>query len=406
MVEIFDFKKQSNENDNQFIWRLGNAKDTGVIDVTWPELAKHLNVGIYGDNEEDYLGESAFRKRFQMAKTMYEDVFSKMESDEYSADLMEKKRELERAKIAFRDERNAWQKQNYTDTRVSQRLDYLEDELKSIGKNIFSAEKSNDDRPFSDNDLLVILSDLHIGQTFNTPFGKYNTDIAKDRLCKYLTEIIQIQKRHNSEECWVSIQGDLISGSIHSTLAVTNRENVIEQIKIATEYITSFITELSKHFITVHVSNVSGNHSRIIQKKEDAIHDERLDDLIFWSVKNLVSHLDNIDMIENILDIGISEMNIRGKSYIGVHGDYDSFNKQGVSNLAMMLGKIPYAITFGHLHQCTYDDVNGVKIIRGGSLAGTGDSYTIEKRLSGKPSQMVCVCTSDGVECCYPIEFT
>jgi hypothetical protein len=43
-------------------------------------------------------------------------------------------------------------------------------------------------------------------------------------------------------------------------------------------------------------------------------------------------------------------------------------------------------------------------MIRGGSLAGSGDSYTIEKRLSGKASQMVCVCNKNGVVCYYPIE--
>ena len=43
-------------------------------------------------------------------------------------------------------------------------------------------------------------------------------------------------------------------------------------------------------------------------------------------------------------------------------------------------------------------DESGIKIIRGGSLAGSGDDYTIEKRLTGKASQMVCVCTNKGIE--------
>jgi hypothetical protein len=68
------------------------------------------------------------------------------------------------------------------------------------------------------------------------------------------------------------------------------------------------------------------------------------------------------------------------------------------------LGFIPYAITYGHLHTCAVDESNGVKMIRSGSLAGSGDDYTVEKRLSGKPSQMVCVCNSKGVACYYPIE--
>lgn len=83
----------------------------------------------------------------------------------------------------------------------------------------------------SNNDLLVILSDLHIGQTFDSFGGKYNTDIAKQRLCKYLDEIIALRDIYNSENCYVSLQGDLISNSIHKTIAITNQENVIQQIK-------------------------------------------------------------------------------------------------------------------------------------------------------------------------------
>ena len=82
----------------------------------------------------------------------------------------------------------------------------------------------------------------------------------------------------------------------------------------------------------------------------------------------------------------------------------DSFSKQGVSNLVLLLGFIPYAVTFGHRHTCAVSEANGIKMIRGGSLAGSGDSYTIEKRLNGKPSQMVCVCNQKGIKADYPIE--
>ena len=195
----------------------------------------------------------------------------------------------------------------------------------------------------------------------------------------------------------------MLSGNIHKTIQVTNRENVIDQIKIASELISSFCYELTKHFSVVFMSSVSGNHSRM-DRKEEALHDERLDDIIAWGVELSLKHIDNFHVLNRKIDNGITDMNIRGKSYIAVHGDMDMFNKTGVSNLCMHLGFIPYAITYGHLHTCAVDETNGVKMIRGGSLAGSGDDYTIEKRLSGKPSQMVCVCNKKGVSCYYPIE--
>ena len=97
-------------------------------------------------------------------------------------------------------------------------------------------------------------------------------------------------------------------------------------------------------------------------------------------------------------------MNIRGKKYLAVHGDFDPFSKNGVEKLVMMIGYIPDTVLFGHKHCCSLDECNGIKMIRGGSLCGSGDQYTIEKRINGKPAQMVCICSEDGVDCCYPVE--
>mgnify|MGYP006386250989 CR=1 FL=1 len=66
----------------------------------------------------------------------------------------------------------------------------------------------------------------------------------------------------------------MISNSIHKSIAITNRENVIEQVIEASEIVTSFLAELSKHFNNVTVASVVGNHSRI-DKKEDALKDEQ-----------------------------------------------------------------------------------------------------------------------------------
>ena len=115
-------------------------------------------------------------------------------------------------------------------------------------------------------------------------------------------------------------------------------------------------------------------------------------------------HIGNIKILKNNLDSGIARITIRNKDYITVHGDFDRYNQSGVAALCMHLGFIPYAITYGHLHTCAIDEANGVKMIRSGSLAGSGDDYTIEKRLCGKASQMVCICGDKGVICYYPVE--
>ena len=396
MIVITSYKRFENESDEELIYRVCSDKD---LIGSWQDVANILNELLGTEYTE-----SKFRKQFQAFNKMLNANRGKFtDSDEQIKEIEVQKRELERKKIQFRDERNAWQKQNYADARVEEKLDKLEDELTSLGRTNFDTH--NTISIDSDNDMLIILSDLHLGQTFDSIFGKYNTDIAKDRLNQLLNEVLSIRDLHNSRKCYVSLQGDLISGNIHKSIQVTNRENVIEQVKNATELVSSFCYELSLHFENVFLSNVSGNHTRI-ERKEDAIHDERLDDIISWAVELSLKHIDNFHVLHRNIDTGIADIDIRGKSYIAVHGDYDGFNKSGVQNLCLALGFVPYAITFGHLHVCSVDETNGVKMIRGGSLAGCGDSYTIEKRLTGKPSQMVCICTNKGIKAYYPIELT
>ena len=394
-----DFKKLDNENFHQYIWRMDELVQSGKY-KNWKEITPFINKELFEEDETQYRDESAYRKAVKYARDFYEAGVFGIE-DEYYQKLQNEKRELERAKIKFRDERNAWNKQNYIDARVEEKLDLLEKELLSQGRVNFDIHKNVN--VTSDNDIFIILSDFHIGQCFRSMWGEYNSDIAKKRLNQLLNEIIAIQKIHNSENCFVSLQGDMLSGNIHKTIQVTNRENVIEQIKMASELISSFCYELSKVFNKVYMSSVVGNHSRM-DRKDDALHDERLDDIISWGVELSLNHIDNFYILNKKYDSGIAEMNIRNKVYINVHGDYDKYTNAGVSNLCMHLGFIPYAITYGHLHTCGIDEVNGVKMIRGGSLAGSGDEYTIEKRLSGKPSQMVCVCNNKGVVCYHPIE--
>lgn len=347
-------------------------------------------------------GESKYRKEYTSFTKMYEANRSSFgNTDSQIREIDEKIRELEAEKIRFRDERNAWNKQNYLRARVDQKLDYLADRI--LEQSRFEYPDVQVEPQVSDSDLLIILSDFHIGATYDNPFGVYNSEIAVERLNKLFNRAIQIAKLHGCQKCFVSLQGDIISGSIHRAIQVTNRENVVDQVKIASDLITNFCYALCQYFECVNFHSVSGNHTRI-DRKDDAIHNERLDDIIAWTVSLRLNNVSNFAYRKNYYDTGISQIYIRGNEYVGVHGDYDDYSPNGVSKLCMMLGHVPYAVLYGHLHTCSVSESNGVKMIRGGSLCGSGDSYTVEKRLSGVASQMICVCNEDGVEAYYPVE--
>lgn len=382
------FKRLENEDENAYIWRVCDNKD---LIGTWQDVCNLLNEELHHDYNESW-----YRKMYQSFMMVFDSIKDKYFDNEQLNKMEQKKQEIIKERFRLNDERTAYNRALRNDARLETRLDILEQKITDFGKINFP-DSNYSDNDTADNDLLVLLSDLHIGQTFKSFNGEYNTKIAQTRMGQYVNKIIEIGKKNNSDKCYVSLQGDLISNSIHKSIAITNQENVIQQIKFASELITAFIYELSHHFNRVIVTSVSGNHSRL-DKKEDALKDERLDDLVIWYMDAALSDVKNIDIITNNPDTTFAVMDIRGKKYINVHGDYDAFSKNGVASLSMMLGYFPYAITFGHLHTCAMSDEGGIKIIRGGSLAGSGDDYTIEKRLTGKASQMVCVCTDKGVE--------
>jgi hypothetical protein len=284
--------------------------------------------------------------------------------------------------------------------RDNARLDELQSIVASSIENLKPYVKSSfQDIQISDNDLLVGLNDIHFGIEIDNFWNKYNSTIAKERLEKYLNDIINIQKVHSSENCFVCSNGDLISGAIHYTIALANKENVVEQVMGVSELISWFLSELSNHFKNIYFTVVAGNHSRL-NIKENSPKNERLDDLVPFYIKARLQNIENIHITNNNVDNTMSLVNIRGLNYLNVHGDMDRMDS--VLRLVEMLPQKIYGIVFGHLHHNSSDFMQGYKILMSGSLMGV-DDYCIERRIFGVPQQLVCVCDKNGVKCSYDI---
>lgn len=358
----------------------------------WKKIRDILNSRL----KKDY-NESTYRKRFAAyieMKQACKDIDPDFTGD--TTDLMVQKRELERAKIQFRDERNAWQRQNYNTARVEQKLDYLEDCIKhsSPAKLDVKLKEIN-----SNKTAIICCSDWHIGACYDNEYGKYNSDIAKARISEYASKAIVICETNNVHNVIISNLGDSISGFIHQSIQVTNRENVIEQVMLASELMLSFIKEFVKRGFGVTFTNVSGNHSRIAAKS-DAIKDERLDDLIGWYCNTHLKEYPNFLYLK-AEDTTFSDV----FGFWFCHGDYDSFSKSGLANLVLAKGFKPRAVFLGHYHTMAIDDCYDVKICRSGCLGGSGDDYTVQKRLKGKPSQLIAIWDGEELNQFYNITF-
>jgi hypothetical protein len=389
---MLDLNRLENESFIDYCERLITGKDNNIYDIDKSEIWDLLfNEKISSDEARKRLyGVKAVISKLKTEG--YEDII-----DEAVLEKIELKRiEFEKEKQRFFDQRTAYNKI----IRDTARLDELKDIILSSVHGIKPYESYyRTDISNSENDLLVGLNDIHFGVEIDNYWNKYNSDIAKKRLEKYLSEIISVQKLHNSENCFVFANGDLISGNTHLTIALANKENVVEQVMGVSELISWFLSELSNYFNSVYFLVVAGNHSRL-SLKDMSPKNERLDDLIPFYVKARLQNLHNVSVLEDHIDNTMSVIDIRGRKYLGVHGDYD--NLSNILKLVEMLPDKVYSIYMGHLHHNKTDFVQGYKVLMSGSLMGV-DDYCIEKRIFGKSQQLICVCDSNGVKCAYDI---
>ena len=400
--EIFNEYGLTPETYEQLLADCSN-KVQKISDLDWSEICDKYNLDFNPDTirkgAQPPLVGSAFVSEYYKWKESQQK--SDNNDDEYFKKLRIEKQEIQKEKRKLYDERLDINRRLREQSRLETTIEKLEEMLSDISNKryiSYSPTVTN-----GENDMIVCLSDLHIGASYYNFDGYYDSETAKERLQQYLNEIIQIKETHNAENCVVTMLGDLISGSIHKTISVTNKENVIEQVKLACEYISDFIYELGKHFNNVTVKSVSGNHSRI-EEKQDALLGERLDTLIIWFIKSMLKNSSNIIVDDEDVDDTLSTFFVRDKLYFAVHGDFDSTTDSAIGKLALWAKMTPYCVLCGHKHYASMNDVSGIKVIQSGSLCGSGDEFTRQKRLTGKPSQTVLVVNNKGIKCCYPVE--
>lgn len=390
--------KQPNETELAYHKRLifGKLVDGTLADEDYSELAPY----VYG---KDYSSDVARRMMYGSRRTLElldTNAISQITSDAILSELDAKIIESRKERQKVFDQRNALSKVIRERSRQEELNEILCEAIQSGNLPHLNYQRTEIDP--SDNDLLVSLNDIHYGANVQNYWNTYNSDICRDMMCRYLDKIISIGETHGSENCIVWANGDEISGNIHQSIAVTNKETVIEQIKGVSELIAEFLAELSKHFRQVTYVSVAGNHSRIDPNKDKALISERLDDLVEWYLAARLQNFDNVVVGGGEkVDCTMYLIDVRGKTYCGVHGDFDG-SATKIQALQTMAQKPLYAVLSGHLHHNRIDDVQGIKTIMAGSFLGM-DDYCVQKRIYGRAEQMVCVCDGDGVLCSYPV---
>lgn len=405
MIFITDLHRLENENEEQFIFRLGNAKDSGELDMSWEQLAEIINKEFRSD-ESEYRSEAAYRKPYQQAKRYFEaNVFKTYkDEDSYFKELQLQKQELEKQKVKTRDEKNELRRIIREEARKES---YKEQIIRTISEYHGKPLSYDENKQFngvikSDNDLIVSCTDIHAGIEINNYFNKFNEDVLKDRFNQYLDKIFEVQLRHGSENVNL-ILSELVSGIIHNELRIENNQNLIEQFLTVTDYISQFLAELSYHFNNVNVYICPGNHSRISPKKEDSLKGENIDHLALPFLEAKLQNFKNIYFNKNTIEESIAMFSVRNNVVMASHGDKDAPSNV-VQKFTLLFGIKPDLVYLGHRHQNGLTTVYNCKVVESGCMSGV-DNYALDLRINGYPSQTISVITKDGLDCLYDVKF-
>ena len=392
--------RKAGENEEQYLWRLGQAKDSGLIDLDWNGIADIMN-REFREDESEYRSESAYRKLYQCAVKLFNaGVFDKYTSeDERIRELLEAKHALQIEKQKLSDERTELNRALREQARKEAYIDLVSRQIQNVEP--LKLEYTEKDYRSTDNDLICHITDLHAGIDIDHWYNRFNMDILRERLWNYLDQLFVIQKRHNSQNCYVVI-GEILSGLIHHELRIENNENVVEQFIYVSSLLSEFLAEVSKKFNKVYVYVTPGNHSRVVANKEMSLRGENFDVLLPHYLKASLQNYTSIIIEDNMKDCDVAIFKVRNSNVFGVHGDKDEISNV-VQRFTMIFGIKPDIVLMGHRHTNAMTTIYDAKVIQSGCVSGS-DNYCLDRRLKNRPEQTVSVVDDDGLVCIYDVK--
>lgn len=376
--ENVDLSRASQESELQYIWRLCSAKDSGIIELTWTELADIFNKELI-DDESEYLGESAYRKKYQQAKAFYEEVFSKMVSDEYHNKILEKQNILQKTLYKVQTEKlemRRWQREDARDELFEEKVIEAIKKYSKISmppKKIIDNSKSKGKR-----EGVLAIADCHFGKEFkiyglfDEVINEYSPEVFYSRMEQIYNETLSIIEKENFSAIHVYNLGDSVEGFIRNSQLWSLRWGVIDSATIFGNYMGDWLRTLSEK-VSIVYHQTDGNHDEL--RLLDGRKGQHLCESAGKIVKNCIilknENNPNFKYVEN--KTGLIFDNVCGYNILGVHGELKN-PSQAIKEFGNIYNtQISYLIT-GHKHHGEFKNCGTRKGCIGiGSLIGSDD---------------------------------
>lgn len=392
MDGYISYERLPEETELQYIWRLCSAKDNGVIDLTWEALAEILNVNLM-DDESEYLGESAYRKKYQMAKAFYDDVFSKMVSNEYHDRIAAEKRALqkERYKLqAEKSEYNRWLREDARDELFQEKV------IEAIAKyGSFAKPPEAICLEGGKREGLLCIADCHFGKEFqiydlnDEIANEYSPEIFYERMDRVYSEALAYVRKEGITSLHIHNLGDHIEGFIRNSQIWSLRYGAIDSAVLFGNYMGDWLRKLSAD-VAITYAQTDGNHDEL--RLLDGKKGQHLNESVGKIVKNCIvlKNERNPNFVYNENKTGHIFDSICGYSILGIHGEIKDAEVAIHEYGNIYRTDISYLVC-GHRHQAEYRNAGPRRgCITVGSIIGD-DSFARDIRHSADATASIFV---------------
>ena len=371
-------------------------------DLDYKELGDFL-LGI----DNNYSSEN-MRKAYYVLEKLFtkieEDGIKDIEDEEVLSKINEQILELKKEKVKFQDQKREYMSYLRADARFTHLVDTITTTVDSINdiKPLMVNDCERDNISVNDGHAVLTLSDWHTGISEKNYWNEVNVDILRTRVETLQNKMIKIIQTHNISTLHIEILGDMINGLIHVTTRISNEEDCINQIMIASELLSNLINNLSKYVNEIHVYSATGNHGRCVANYKESLDTENFERLIPWYLQTRLSNNEDVIFHDNEYEDNIIVYEFLNERIFAVHGHEDKV-AQVISDLSSMLKIFPTELHMGHYHSYYEKEEHDMSVIVNGTASGV-DKFAKKIRKTNKPSQNCMIYNSDGRECTYKIK--
>ena len=391
---IESFHKEPGHYTDDEIYQIGVAhKQLPDNDKDWAKLVNVLGVNKSPDALRCFIKNR--QRRNQSLPKNVNLLSDRTFEDMTDADINNKKYELYRQQQKTRDEWAALRRFGREQSRLEEVRDAIRSSVNTL-QNLPKVTYSGAPIKVLNGESVLMLSDIHMGAVVDSFYGKYNPQVARNRLQRVVDSACVYCKLFKVKRLHVLNLGDMINGLIHITARIEEQLDMVEQIMTAAEYLSDALNQLQSAAPEVYYRSCTDNHSRMVADLKQNIEKENLNRIIDWFIQERLKNTKIIFANDN-LDVDIGKVDLmNGKKLVFVHGHRDKDLSRSILGISSKLGVPIDYLCLGHYHATMTKTLQKTLVFVNSSMMGS-DSYASSIRLYGPASQTLLIFDNDNV---------